>query len=732
LPGSPCLALCQYDRRRFEPDILLEVLHTHPIVVNGTDVYENSYYLPPEKLRVRDPSAALLDHWLHHLEEQDRTAKALAHEAEINKLMADLSSALIMPVSLEDISYLILERAKGFTGSQYGYVGYIDPQSGNLVSTTMTRDIWDTCQVADKRVVFETFSGLCGWVLENRKPLLTNAPADDPRSSGVPEGHLPIRRFLSAPALVHGELMGQIALANADRDYTERDVVVVERLASLYGLAIQRHRAQESLQDANERISSLLDSISDGFMALDNDLVITYFSKAAERILGRPGEEVIGHPLFESFPEAKGSIFEEKYMRAIREKETIFFETYFGVAPYENWYDVRVYPYRDGISVFFQVITERKRAEQALKESEEKYRTLVEQSLQGVVIAQADPVRLSFANQSMEAICGFSPQELLHMGPAELAGLIHPKDREVFFQNFQDRLAGEDVEPRREYRILHRNGRVHWALSYSSLIEYGGSPATLTVFVDITDRKKAQQMLARQAAELARSNQELQEFAYIASHDLQEPLRMVSSYVQLLAQRYQGRLDTEADEFIAYAVEGATRLQTLIRDLLHYSRVDQVGKDFEPTDCEFILESALDNLQVAIQETEAVVTYGPMPTVLADPTQLGQVFQNLIGNAIKFCDGKPPKVHISAELKDADWIFAIRDNGIGIEAEYLAKIFEAFQRLHHRDTYPGSGIGLALCKKIVERHGGNIWAESQPGSGSTFYYTIPSERDENP
>jgi light-regulated signal transduction histidine kinase (bacteriophytochrome) len=248
---------------------------------------------------------------------------------------------------------------------------------------------------------------------------------------------------------------------------------------------------------------------------------------------------------------------------------------------------------------------------------------------------------------------------------------------------------------------------------------------------ELAERKIAEEELKRTMAELARSNKELEQFAYVASHDLREPLRMVTSYVQLLARRYQGRLDADANEFIAYAVDGATRMQALINDLLAYSRVGTRGKPFEPTDCETILEQALTNLQVAIEESGAAVTHDPLPTVVADGTQLVQLFQNLIGNAIKFRSEEPPRVHVSAsetfEVSKTSkvWRVSVQDNGIGIDPEYHERIFLIFQRLHTREEYPGTGIGLAVCKKIVERHGGRIWVESQFGKGSTFHFTIP-------
>jgi len=255
---------------------------------------------------------------------------------------------------------------------------------------------------------------------------------------------------------------------------------------------------------------------------------------------------------------------------------------------------------------------------------------------------------------------------------------------------------------------------------------------------DITARKQAEDRLHASNAELERrvqgrtaalqqSNENLQQFAYVASHDLQEPLRMVSSFMQLLAQRYQGKLDADADEFIGYALEGAQRMQTLIEDLLVYARVDGDRQEqaFAETDCETILERTLRVLQKAIRESGIAVTHEPLPTVRGDAVQLGQVLQNLLSNAIKFRSAEPPRVHISARQEETHWLFSVRDNGIGLDPQHAERIFVIFQRLHPRGAYPGTGVGLAICKKIVERHSGRIWVESRPGEGATFCFTLP-------
>jgi signal transduction histidine kinase len=240
------------------------------------------------------------------------------------------------------------------------------------------------------------------------------------------------------------------------------------------------------------------------------------------------------------------------------------------------------------------------------------------------------------------------------------------------------------------------------------------------------ERAKAQKQLADKVEELARSNCDLEQFAYVASHDLQEPLRMVAAYTQLLADRYKGKLDEAADRHIDYAVEGATRMQALLEDLLAFSRVGRNGVSHGRVDVNAIIDEAVKNLAIALKERGVIVTRNPLPTVSGDRFQLVQLFQNLIGNAIKFRGKEPPRVTISAEKQGEDWVFSVADNGIGIAPEHTDFIFKIFQRLHTRSEYPGNGIGLAICKKIVEHHGGRIWVESELGRGSNFRFTFPA------
>ena len=304
--------------------------------------------------------------------------------------------------------------------------------------------------------------------------------------------------------------------------------------------------------------------------------------------------------------------------------------------------------------------------------------------------------------------------------------IIHPDDWESVGKQ-ADVVYEKEQVGKLEFRVIAQDGRVIPVEAHMTILldEHDQPVRTCGMIMDITERREAEAMLIRNAVDLQRSNEQLQQFAYIASHDLQEPLRMVASYLQLLESRYKDALDDDAREFIAYAVNGATRMRGLINDLLAYSRVDAQEQNFEVIESRHALDQACDRLRSTIEESGATVTQDDLPAIKAEEGLIIQLFQNLIGNAIKYQSECSPEIHVSAQARTGEWLFGVSDNGIGIEPQYLERIFVIFRRLHPPGKYSGTGIGLAICKKVVERHGGRIWAESQPGKGSVFYFTIP-------
>ncbi len=360
----------------------------------------------------------------------------------------------------------------------------------------------------------------------------------------------------------------------------------------------------------------------------------------------------------------------------------------------------------------------------AARRSEELFRGLLESAPDAVVVMNTRG-EITMVNHQTDQLFGYQRNELLGQ---KIEVLLPERFRESHQQKRQTFLTRPQVRPMGKELDLYGKRQdgtefpVEVSLSPFETLE------ELLIFGsvrDISERKRIAEELARRAEELERSNAELQQFAYVASHDLQEPLRMVASFTQLLAQRYQGKLDADADEFIGYVVDGAHRMQELVNDLLAYSRVGTQGQKFAAVDCENVLHTVLTNLQKALEESGGQVTHDHLPTVYGDKTQLGQVLQNLVANALKFRSSEPPRVHISAQEINGEWRFSVRDNGIGIDPEHAERIFVLFQRLHTRDKYPGTGIGLSIAKKIVERHGGRIWVESEAGEGSTFYFSLP-------
>jgi PAS domain S-box-containing protein len=358
-------------------------------------------------------------------------------------------------------------------------------------------------------------------------------------------------------------------------------------------------------------------------------------------------------------------------------------------------------------------------------ESEEKFRNLAETASDAILSADSHG-KIVYFNPAAERIFSYSLTEIigqpLTLLMPERFHDLHQQGMDRFLRTGEARVIGKTVE----LAARRRNGaEFPIALALTSWKTREGTFFT-AILSDITERKKSEEHLMKTVGELKRSNDELGQFAYIASHDLQEPLRMVASYTQLLAQRYKGRLDSDADEFIAYAVDGCNRMQGLIQDLLEYSRAGAIGKEPLKISSEKALKEALANLRATIEKSGAVVTHDVLPAITTDDTQLALVFQNLVGNAIKYQGPEAPLVHVSATKNcGKEWIFSVRDNGMGIDPQYFERIFVLFQRLHGRGEFAGTGIGLAICKKIVEGLGGRIWVESQPEKGSTFYFALP-------
>lgn len=507
-------------------------------------------------------------------------------------------------------------------------------------------------------------------------------------------------------------------------------IICVVSLSVVYFRKENIHRKAKELLASEERYRTLFDQYLDGIcLAVPDTGIILDCNPAMAALVSRDRTELIGqsqtilHPIQEinlslspTFKQhlagQEGQILETQIITStgiIREVEIK-----------ANLINLQGKKVLQGI---FRDITERKQAYEVLRKSEEKYRNLFDNAMEGVYRSTLDG-RLIDVNTAFCKMFGYeSPDEAIILVTDIGSQMYAEHDaRQKVVSTFKEK----GIIKNYEVQMRRKDGSIFWAMIDGRLAKADDDSSLLEGFVlDITERKEAEEALQKMNEDLVRSNKDLEQFAYVASHDLQEPLRMVSSFTQLLAQRYHDKLDQDANDFISYAVDGANRMQKLIQDLLAFSRVTTRANPLTSVDLHDVLGEALANLSSKINENVAIVSTGELPTVNADRTQLVMIFQNLIDNAIKFHKAsEPPRIYVSAEKKENEWIISVRDNGIGIEKQYFDRIFNIFQRLHSQKEYSGTGIGLALCKRIIGRHGGKIWVESVQNEGSIFKFTL--------
>jgi PAS domain S-box-containing protein len=496
-----------------------------------------------------------------------------------------------------------------------------------------------------------------------------------------------------------------------------------------------RKEAEKHLAQMEGRYRGLLEAAPDAMVVVNQRGEIVLLNDQAERQFGYRRDELVGQKVKNIIPEgfaerliADGTrTAAEALAQQIgtglelsgRRKDGSEFPIEIMLSPLES---------AEGILVTAAIrdITERKRVEDALRQNEERFRLIVSNVKDYANIMLDTEGLIVSWNQGAERIKGYRAEEIIGQHFSRFYGAEDLRNgvpaRELNQAKETGRFEGEG------WRVRKDGSRFLANIVITTLRDEKGRLRGFgKITRDITERRQAEEALMKTMAELKRSNEELGQFAYVASHDLQEPLRMVASYTQLLGQRYKGRLDSDADEFIGYAVDGCKRMQRLIQDLLSYSRAGTNLGTLRKVSVERTLEEAITNLQVTIKESGAVVTHDSLPAIVTDDSQVVQLFQNLIGNAIKYHSAEAPRVHVSATNNAGhEWIFSVRDNGLGIEPQYFEKIFMLFQRLHGQQEFEGTGIGLAMCRKIAARLGGRIWVESQPNLGSTFFFALPT------
>lgn len=491
---------------------------------------------------------------------------------------------------------------------------------------------------------------------------------------------------------------------------------------------------QERLRESEERHRTLLASLPQRIFVKDQQGAFVSVNEPFARDFGLRPKDLIGKSDLDFFEAELAEKYRADDRRVMETRATETIVEANVVQDRQRYVEVVKAPVITesgivlGIVGVFTDITERKLMEEELAYERDLLHTLMDNIPDQIYFKDRQSCFTRINPAAARAIGFTDPEEAVgktdfEVHPDDLAGGYHADEQHLM-------QTGEPVVGKLEAQRT-RDGVERWLSTTKVPIrDRSGTIVGISgISRDVSDRIEVEETLRRTAAELARSNEELQQFAYVASHDLQEPLRMVASYTQLLARRYRDKLDDDGVEFINFAVDGATRMQGLIQDLLAYSRVGTRGDAFTPVPLERAVDRALNNLKLAIEESGAEIKCDPLPTIQGDISQLAQLFQNLIGNAIKFRGSEHPCVRISAARQGPDWLISVSDNGIGIEAEYAERVFVIFQRLHGKTDYPGSGIGLSICKKIVTRHGGNIWVEGNPQGGSTFHFTFPSTRN---
>ncbi|HYO74754.1 MAG TPA: PAS domain-containing protein [Archangium sp.] len=591
---------------------------------------------------------------------------------------------------------------------------------------------------------------------------------------------LGLRSAMTVPLTARGRTFGALTLifAESGRRYTPADLALAEQLAVRAALAVDNARLYTNSVRAEERFRSLIHATAQAVWVMQPEGTVAEDSPTWRAFTGQSAEEYQGYGWLAVVHSEDQERVRRGWQAARVIKQPYEVEMRLGRAD-GSWATVlsRAVPMLDAQGQVREWIgtstdiTAQRRAEETSRrlESEQRARQLeaLRAEVSEVLSREDTPSRLIQActevmvrNLPVLSLVQLwtwnrETQVLQLEGNAGSAASLSTQPSRVELGQMLVGTVGQSRQPLLVNELLAdpRLRSRTWA-EVNGLVSFLGAPllvrshlvgvlavygqtsleeetlATLATVADAVaqglERRRAEVSLQEHARELARSNEELQQFAYVASHDLQEPLRMVASYTQLLARRYKGKLDTDADEFISYAVDGVNRMQRLIQDLLAYSRVGTRGHEFKLLDSAQVLNKALANLKTLMEETGATLIQGKLPQVMADETQLTQLFQNLVGNALKFRGKTPPRVLVEAELQGNEWRFTVEDNGIGIEPQYYERIFVIFQRLHGKEEYPGTGIGLAICKKIVERHGGRIGLDSQPGQGTTFWFTLPA------
>ncbi|WP_436344664.1 ATP-binding protein [Natronorubrum sp. FCH18a] len=674
---------------------------------------------------------------------------SLGGRHSINEVIGEVTRALVPAITENEIQQRVCEQFAASELYSFAWIGRYNPEKEEIipaVSSGIAENTLDGILTTEEPLLQELSNeAVRTREVTVRQNLVTDPPCEDWRDHALKHDY---RTCAFIPLAYEETLYGVLHLAsNRSQGFgtAERESVAELGVTIAYAFenaespantdSTERKEAEAEMtrvtvESEQERrlYETIISSTPDLVYAFDLDYRFIFANDALLEMWGQTFEESIGKTLRENGYEPwHAEMHEREIDQVLETKEPIRGEVAFQHAERGR----RIYDYIfapvlndegevEAVAGTTRDITERKEAEEALQESEERFRALVAASSDVVYRMSPDWSEMhhlegkEFIADTRESTSDW------------LDRYIHPDDQERVTEAIDEAIRTKSIFEL-EHQVEQVDGSLGWTFSRAvpMLDEDGDIVEWIGMASDITERKEYERELEQANAQLKRSNTELKRFAHAASHDLQEPLRMVSSYLQLLENRYGNDLDADAKEFIEFAVDGADRMREMVDALLEYSRLHTHEENFEPIDCETVLAEAMENLQMAIDESDATITSDELPTVSGDERLLIQLFQNLLDNAITYAGDGPPTVHVSAEQRDGEWMFSVRDDGIGIDPEKTDDIFDVFNRLHTPDEYGGTGIGLAICKRIVTTHDGRIWVESDPDEGTTFFFTVP-------
>ncbi|WP_335343072.1 MEDS domain-containing protein [Halomontanus rarus] len=721
------MALCQYNRKRFPPEVIRDVVNTHPHLIHDNRVSYNSYYEPPSEFLGPDRADREVDRMLGTLREQtDAKAKLEERQRFVGKQTEIIARTdQTFEEKLQALFELSCDR--------------FDLELGALARVDTEDDRFEVEYLSDEHEHFEP--GVELPLSETYCTAATEIKAagsvSDPREEGYDDIHVyrefGVRAYLGTYVEVDGgtdRTFFFVASELRDEDFSDDERAFLQSMGQWVKYELERRNRERELRERTDHLSALVETTPECIKTVADDGTLLQMNSAGLDMVGADSDsDVIGESVYGLIAPEHRETFREFNERICRgESGTLEFDI-IGLEGTRRHMETHAAPLRSPDGTVSQIALTRDITEQVEREHDlERALDLLEKTERIADVGgwEIDPETMDvFWTDHLFRLLKVSGDDEPPL--EEALDMYHEEDRAIVEDAIEKALdSGDPFDI--EVRIRTAGDEVRW-LRLQGVPETKTETGTETVgeavvslrgaAQDVTERKRREQRLEDVI-------ERLEQFAYAASHDLQEPLRMVSSYLQLLERRYENALDAEGEEFLEFAVNGAERMREMIEGLLAYSRVETQGDPLEPVALEAVFDGVLSDLQIQIEESDAEITVGDLPRVAGDAGQLRQVFQNLLSNAITYSGDEPPRIHVSAERDGSEWNVSVRDEGIGIDPDDQDRIFEVFQRLHTHDEYDGTGIGLAVCERIVERHGGEIRVESEPGEGATFTVTLPA------